>query len=156
MKKANEYDANFAKIQQEGAQKNQVEDDESKFIADCKLALEHTQALRQASANPQLLRPEDYVRLESFLLNVINRCTSPSHSCKSECTKKVDIRCDDDDDEDLMSCRSLSLDNPQTRVAISVKEKVDSKGFCSYVTFVASYVIFLFIVTLLLSRIGKI
>lgn len=152
MKKANEYDANFAKAQQEGTQKNEVEDDESKFIADCKLALEHTQALRQASANPQLLRPEDYVRLESFLLNVINRCTSPSHSCKSECTKKVDIRCDDDDDEDMMSCR----DSLQSRVAISVKEKIDSKGFCSYVTVVASYVIFLFIVTLLLSRIGKI
>lgn len=122
--------------------------EEFKFIADCKMALEHTQALRQASANPQLLRPEDYVRIESFLLNVMNRCTSPSHSCNSS------IEC-----QDSMSIRDSSLFNSRNCTGVNLKRSAsrgESKGFFSYVIFVASYVIFLFIVTFLLSRIGKI
>lgn len=140
LKKANEYES--------GNLETERSVDESKLIADCKVVLENTRALKLASTNPQLLRPEDYVRIESFLLNVMNRCTSSSsHSCNNSMVESK-------------LCIRDSLFNSENSTGVNIKyrrtSRADSKGIFSYVTFVASYVIFLFIVTFLLSRIGKI
>lgn len=173
------------------------EENESKVIANCKLALEQTQALRMA--NPQLLRPEDYVRLmrlNSFLLK--NRSSTPpspplptspfpfffdnhqneggglaESEMKDGCINDecmVNIRCKcccyDTSNNDIKlvnrikkSTEACLAKNHQrvTSAANRFELNVEAKGtFCSYVAFVTSYVIFLFIVTLLLSRIGKI
>lgn len=165
LRKNTDHDADFQK-QTEAYTKHKNNEhelayDENKFIADCKLALEHTQALRQTAANSQLLRPEDYVRLESFLFNVINRSPSPNNSCDNRECSMVDIRCRHCFNQDFSSTDNRQKDSnemcnnfkPSTS---KFKLSLETKGFCSYVTFVASYVIFLFIVTFLLSRIGKI
>jgi hypothetical protein len=154
LKKANEYEN--ACLNATDKMRGHEDIDERKFISDCKIVLEQTQALRQASANPQLLRPEDYVRIESFLLNyVMNRCTSSSHSCNSS---MVETKCKCFNQNIPPSDRLLFISKTCTGVSLkqSVESRAESKGFFSYVTFVASYVIFLFIVTYLLSRIGKI
>lgn len=152
-------------------------ENESKIIADCKLALEQTQALRMA--NPQLLRPEDYVRLmrlNSFLLNEINRATPPPSNfeevvekdCCDVCNEEecmVNNRCscyDISNNNNLnlvnrvKKCTEPSLLGANDRASSKFELNIRAKGFCSYVAFVISYVIFLFMITLLLSRIGKI
>lgn len=167
LKKANELGVNGNKPIEnlediDGKKNNHIMDnDDCKFVADCKLALEQTQAL--ASANPQLFRSEDYVRIESFLLNILNRRISSSchlnHCCNSE-GSKVDIRCrcfiqDMSSRED--NC--LYEKNENCTVRVNFKHdtnNLESKGICSYVAIVVSYVIFLFFVTFLLSQIGKI
>jgi hypothetical protein len=125
------------------------EDNDQKLILDSQSNLEQTQALR--SANPQLLRPEDYVRLriDSFLIE-----NSEPDSCMVK-----QVRCSNNNLVNRynsvyakapdMSCFRQKPNSQTTTI-------VHSKGFCSYVTFVTSYIIFLFIVTLLLSRIGQI
>lgn len=112
-----------------------------KVLAECKTNLERTEALRMA--NPQLLRPEDYVSFETFL------------SEESETNLLVKhVRCGNDNDKFVSRYRKILADADDwhgTR-----KKRRDVKGFCHYVTFVTSYVIFLFIVTLLITQIGKI
>lgn len=208
LKRASEYDVSVKNRSQQvpDSSKQQLsssdDDDEtteneSKIIADCKLALEQTQALRMA--NPQLLRPEDYVRLmrlNSFLLNEINRSFTtpptppfPITSDAKNSNEEEEKDGDDDDyydgcnDEEFMvnnrcSCYDISNDNNNLNLVNRVKKctyessllgangqmpvaskfelNIKAKGFCSYVAFVISYVIFLFMITLLLSRIGKI
>lgn len=158
---------------------DETAENESKIIADCKLALEQTQALRMA--NPQLLRPEDYVRLmrlNSFLLNEINRATPPppnieevvEKDCCDVCNEEecmVNNRCscydisnNNNNNLNLVNrvkkCTEPSLLGANDRASSKFELNIRAKGFCSYVAFVISYVIFLFMITLLLSRIGKI
>ena len=115
------------------------------------------------------------MRLNSFLLNEINRASTPppppsKNSNEEDCCDKcmVNNRC---------SCYDISNNNNNLNLVNRVKKcstepsllgandndtnnkfelNIRAKGFCSYVAFVISYVIFLFMITLLLSRIGKI
>lgn len=112
---------------------------ENKAILESEKALEQTQSLQMA--NPQLLRPEDYVRLR--LNSFLN---------KNE-TMVTNDRCSD---MNVMNCKNNKLLGLGNRCHKSNDELIGSKGFCSYVTFVTSYVIFLVIITFLLSQIGKI
>lgn len=120
---------------------NELSDlDMMKILAECKTNLERTEALRMA--NPQLLRPEDYVSFETF------------HSEDSETNLLVKhVRCGNDNDKFVNRYRKTLADAVDWR---GVRKKRHVKGFCHYVTFVTSYVIFLFIVTLLITQIGKI
>lgn len=175
LKRANEYDVSKNHHNTVDASKltssdddDEVAENESQLIADCKLALEQTQALRMA--NPQLLRPEDYVRLmrlDSFLLRnkkILNQLSPDNNNdgddynnddCNNEEECMVNIRCKCVDDS-----INLKLVNNRIRGANDIANRLElhltSKGICSYVAFVTSYVIFLFMITLLLSRIGKI
>lgn len=115
---------------------------ENKIIVECENMLEQTQSLQ--NANTQLLRPEDYVRLRlnSFL-------------DKNEVIMVKNARCSSDNE--VINCKNnnkfLELGKKSHKTN---DELIGSKGFCSYVSFVTSYIIFLIIVTFLLSRIGKI
>lgn len=149
--KASEYDHNVSSkrrslhLNQKQISSSDEEDDGTndvmKILNDSKTNFEQTETLRMA--NPQLLRPEDYVRLRlnSFLM-------------KNDLMVKQ-VRC---------SNESYSLDNRHKNNSIEAGfnkmkpelEMIRAKGFCSYVSFVAIYITFLFIVTFLLSRIGKI
>lgn len=121
------------------------DDEETKaneIIAECEKMLEQTQKLKNADS--QFLKPEDYVRLRlnSFL-------------DKNEVMVK-NARCSSDNE--VINCKinnnkSLELGKKSHKTS---DELIGSKGFCSYVSFVTSYIIFLIIVTFLLSRIGKI
>lgn len=191
--------AESSKQQLSSSDDDETTENESKIIADCKLALEQTQALRMA--NPQLLRPEDYVRLmrlNSFLLNEINRSSTTPPTPPFPKIFQNDAKKNSDDeeekkdgyyddgciDEECMvnnrcSCYDISNNNNNNlnlvnrvkkctepsllgandhhkSVASKFELNIKAKGFCSYVAFVISYVIFLFMITLLLSRIGKI
>lgn len=112
-----------------------------KILAECKTNLERTEALRMA--NPQLLRTEDYVSFETF----------HSDDSKTNLLVKNSVRCGNDTDNKLISrYRKHHADT----VKRGGKEKRRVKGFCHYVTFVTSYVMFLFIVTLLITQFEKI
>lgn len=115
-----------------------------KILAECKSNLERTEALRMA--NPQLLRPEDYVSFETF------------HSDDSQTNLMVkQVRCgNEDDDNDLFVVNRYRKNPADADVSRGARKKRRVKGFCHYVTFVTSYVIFLFIVTLLITKIEKI
>lgn len=126
--KANDYEHKSKPISSSDEEDN--DNDSKKILAESLKSLEQTQSLRMANA--QLLRPEDYVRLRlnSFLL-------------KNE-TVVNNVRCS----------RDVSI---ETAYRHKRKPKtIDEKGFSSYVLFVASYIVLLFIVTFLLSQIGKI
>lgn len=111
-----------------------------KILAECKTNLERTEALRMA--NPQLLRPEDYVSFETF------------HSEDSQSNLLVkNVRCGND--KTLINRYRKYADTPGVRRLV-VKDKARVKGFCYYVTFVTSYVMFLFIVTFLIRQVEKI
>lgn len=95
-------------------------------------------------ANPQLLRPEDYVSFETF----------PSEDSQTNLMVKH-VRCgNDNDDSDKLFKRYRKI-HAGTGVKRERKKR-RVKGFCHYVTFVTCYVIFLFIVTLLITQIGQI
>lgn len=95
-------------------------------------------------ANPQLLRPEDYVSFETF------------HSDDSRENFLVEnVRCGNNNDKSLEGrYRKHHADAGVDRRA-AVKDKGSVKGFCHYVTFVTSYVMFLFIVTFLITKIER-
>lgn len=113
-----------------------------RVLAECKTNLERTEALRMA--NPQLLRPEDYVSFETF------------HSDDSQSNLLVkNVRCGNDSDNKLMD-RYRKHHASDAGVRRDTKKNERVKGFCHYVTFVTSYVMFLFIVTLLITQIEKI
>lgn len=115
-----------------------------RILAECKTNLERTEALRQA--NPTLLRPEDYVSFETF----------PSDDSESNLLVKS-VRCGNDNNNNkLISRYRKSHDRADAIVRRGYREKRRVKGFCHYVTFVTSYVMFLFIVTLLITQIEKI
>lgn len=110
------------------------------LLAECKTNLERTEALRMA--NPQLLRPEDYVSFETF------------HSDDSRENFLVEnVRCGNNNDKSLEGRYRKHHDGAVGRAAVKDKESV--KGFCHYVTFVTSYVMFLFIVTFLITQIER-
>lgn len=106
-----------------------------KILTECKTNLERTEALRMA--NPQLLRPEDYVSFETF----------PSDDSQTNLTVKH-VRCGHDSDKFVVNSNRY---RGHFQPAKTQKRRV--KGFFHYVTFVTSYVIFLFIVTLLITQI---
>lgn len=112
-----------------------------KILTECKLNLERTEALRMANA--QLLRPEDYVSfVETF------------HSDDSQANLLVKhVRCGKDNNKNLINRYRKTHNADAGRGA---KDGIAVKGFCHYVTFVTSYVMFLFIVTLLITQIDKI
>lgn len=94
-------------------------------------------------ANTQLLRTEDYVSFETF----------PSEDSQTNLLVKNSVRCGNDTDDKLVNrYRKHHADN----VSRGDKQKRRVKGFCHYVTFVTSYVMFLFIVTFLITQIEKI
>lgn len=106
---------------------NEISDkDILKILDECKANLERTEALRMA--NPQLLRPEDYVSFETFHSEDIRTNLMVKH-----------VRCGRDNDKFVVNNRGK-------------RQKKRVKGFVHYVTFVTSYVIFLFIVTLLITQ----
>lgn len=110
-----------------------------KILAECKSNLERTEALRMA--NPQLLRPEDYVSFETF------------HSDDSQSNLKVkNVRCGKDNDKKLINRYRKA--GPGAKHGTKGKRRV--KGCCHYVTFVTIYVMFLIIVTILITQIDKI
>ena len=111
-----------------------------KILAECKTNLERTEALRQS--NPQLLRTEDYVSFETF----------HSDDSQANLLVKNSVRCGNDTDKLINRYRKHNADV----VRRSENEKRHVKGFCHYVTFVTSYVMFLLIVTLLITQIEKI
>lgn len=115
-----------------------------KILAECKLNLERAEALRMANA--QLLLPEDYVRLFETI-----------HSDDSQANLMVKhVRCGKDNNNKNLINRYRKTHNADSSVERGAKESKPVKGFCHYVTFVTSYVIFLFIVTLLITQIDKI
>lgn len=112
-----------------------------KILTECKLNLERTEALRMANA--QLLRPEDYVSFETF------------HSDDSQTNLLVKhVRCGKDNNNKILVNRYRKTHNADA--GVKRKDKRPVKGFCHYVTFVTSYVMFIFIVTLLITQIDKI
>lgn len=96
-------------------------------------------------ANAQLLRPEDYVSfVETF------------HSEDSQTNLMVKhVRCGKDNNKSLIN-RYRKTHQADAGVKRGANDGRPVKGFCHYVTFVASYVMFLFIVTLLITQIDKI
>lgn len=113
-----------------------------KILAECKTNLERTEALRMA--NPQLLQSQDYVSFETF----------HSDGSQTNLLVKNSVRCGNDIDN------NKSLNRYRKHQPDGVKrgnnQKRNVKGFCHYVTFVTSYVMFLFIVTLLITQIENI
>lgn len=111
----------------------------SKILAECKVNLERTEALRMA--NPQLLRPEDYVSFETF------------HSDDSQTNFMVkQVRCGNDDNDKFVN---RYRKNRADVVRRGTRKERHVKGFCHYCCFVVTYVIFIFIVTLLITQIEK-
>jgi hypothetical protein len=110
-----------------------------KILAECKANLERTEALRMA--NPQLLRPEDYVSFETF----------PSDDSQTNLMVEH-VRCGRDNDKFcFVNNRNF---NSRGHFRPAKRQKGSRvKGFIHYVTFVTSYVIFIFIVTLLITQI---
>lgn len=133
--------ASRAKSFQQTSAVSSSEDEASqvnKVILECEGALEQTQSLQ--IANSQLLKPEDYVRLRlySFLDN--NEAMVKNARCSNT---------------QVINCKhNKSLDIGKRSIQ-SKDELIGSKGFCSYVFFVTSYVIFLVIITYLLNQIGN-
>jgi hypothetical protein len=111
------------------------------ILAECQKNLEHNEALRKAS--PQLLRPEDYVSFETF------------HSADSQSNLLVkNVRCGNDNEQRLLS--RYRKGHADSGVGRGGSDKRRVKGFCHYVTFVTCYVMFIIIVTLLITQIDKI
>lgn len=107
------------------------------ILAESRANLDRTEALKRA--NSQLLRPEDYVRFDTFHSNDI-----PSQ--KSEIEKSV--RCRHDDES------RISRNNHHRVIVNETKNKTKEhvKGFFHYVFFVTSYVMLIFFVTLLITQ----
>lgn len=126
--------------EEEAAKENKL------ILGECEKMLEQTQTLQMA--NPQLLRPEDYVRLR---LNNTFLDKNDVMVKNARCSDSEVIQCKNKYDEN--NDKYLELGKRRHK---SNDELIGSKGFCSYVSFVTSYIIFLVIVTFLLSRIGKI
>lgn len=106
-----------------------------KLLAESQTNLERTEALRQA--HPQLLRPEDYVRF---------RFVDTFHDELKLMVKRA--RCGNNVSNNLVKQKKTHSSDAGHRWT----ESETVKGFRHYVTFVLSYVIFLFIVTFLMTR----
>jgi hypothetical protein len=125
-----------------------------KILAECRANLDRTEALKRA--NPQLLRPEDYVRFETFHSDdiPIEKC----HNICKEIVKAKSVRCGQKYDVNNKFKKSSSSWQWQQRMShhqVIVNNKTKNnkvKGFFHYVIFVTIYVMLIFFVTLMITQ----
>jgi hypothetical protein len=123
-----------------------------KILAECRANLDRTEALKRA--NPQLLRPEDYVRFETFHSDDIPSQNYCYNVCKEIVTEKS-VRCGQKNDVNNKFKKSSSSwqQRMSQRVIENNKTKNNTvKGFFHYVFFVTIYVMLIFFVTLLITQ----
>lgn len=141
-----------------------------KILAECRANLDRTEALKRA--NPQLLRPEDYVSFKKSFLH-----SDESHSenvvMKNEKIINKNVRCGHVEETkiskiktksrhkslvtqfDVQEMNSMNQKTPagmHNGLTKNSRRSHDVKGFFHYVFFVTIYVILLFILTLLITQ----
>lgn len=131
-----------------------------KILAECRANLDRTEALKRA--NPQLLRPEDYVSLDPSFLH-----SDDSHYDVVVMNNEIDVnknvRCGNVEQPKIIRFKTqikpetpahfeTHADRHNGIVKNSSRSRHDVKGFFHYVLFVTSYVILLFIVTFMITQ----
>lgn len=137
-----------------------------RILAECRANLDRTEALKRA--DPQLLRPEDYVSLEPSFVhsNDDNSHYDDVVVMHNEIDVNKNVRCGHvEQTTKLMKAKTklksaaaalvhfeTHADQHNGTIKNSSRSRHDVKGFFHYVLFVTSYVILLFILTLLITR----